>query len=314
MIASDKILEYGSVTNGLLVTVTVSGLFAVTTLLYSTSGTTEPEVDTRRRIWYDTANNVIKTYAPSLSDSTQVSLPIAIVDCTEVNKFTIKQVFNGFGYIGSTVFALPGVKGLAPNGRNADGSLRNEEWSSDRVITRTFTNTVTNGVIAFNPNEPVAGYIFGIISAASFYYNSQENRIYNVSSNTVAEWRFTLIAPNVTMNAGVISNFNPKPPFRAIDYNDKQEIVRWGVPDYTSEIVVNATSYTAPKDGIVLVNCVHKDNNSNNVSVNGIQIYTFSMSGSYANGTMTPFPLTVLAGDVITSNRSILKFYPFRGV
>ena len=40
---------------------------------------------------------------------------------------SIDQVFNGFGYIGSTVFALPGVKGLAPNGRNADGSLKNTE-------------------------------------------------------------------------------------------------------------------------------------------------------------------------------------------
>ena len=34
---------------------------------------------------------------------------------------SIDQVFNGFGYIGNTMFALPGVSGLIPNGRNADG-------------------------------------------------------------------------------------------------------------------------------------------------------------------------------------------------
>ena len=51
-------------------------------------------------------------------------LPIAIVSSRGVDdKFaSIDQVFNGFGYIGSTVFALPGVKVQIPNGRNEDGT------------------------------------------------------------------------------------------------------------------------------------------------------------------------------------------------
>lgn len=93
----------------------------------------------------------------------------------------------------------------------------------------------------------------------------------------------------------------------------KETVVGWGMPDFSAGISVNATSYTAPKAGIVLINCVHVDNNSNNVSINGVQIYNFSMSGSYANGAMTPFETPVSAGDVITSNRNILKFYPYKG-
>ena len=85
------------------------------------------------------------------------------------------------------------------------------------------------------------------------------------------------------------------------------------IPDYSAGISVNATSYTAPKAGIVLINCVHVDHNSNNVSINGVQIYNFSMSGSYANGAMTPFETPVSAGDVINSKRNIWKFYTYKG-
>lgn len=96
--------------------------------------------------------------------------------------------------------------------------------------------------------------------------------------------------------------------------SDRETVVGWGMPDYSAGIAVNATSYTAPTDGIVLINCVHVDNNNNNASINGVQVYNFGMSGKYAGGAMTPFETPVSAGDVITSNRNILNFYPLKGV
>lgn len=89
--------------------------------------------------------------------------------------------------------------------------------------------------------------------------------------------------------------------------------VGWGMPDYSAGITVKATSYTAPKAGIVLINCQHADHATNQVTINGVRLYSVSMTGSYANGTLPPFETPVSAGDVITSNQNILKFYPYKG-
>lgn len=175
---------------------------------------TSPVNDT---LYYRTDNNTIGYY---MSDGSfiQSSLPLGVCVADGTYMFgSIEQVFNGFGYIGSTVFALPGVKGLVPNGRNADGSLNNVEWIINNVITRTLTNSGSNHLIALNPNEPKEGYLFGIISTSNFYYNLEENRNYNLGGNE--EWQFTPIMLDVTLTSGVISNFNLKTTFQAVDYN-----------------------------------------------------------------------------------------------
>jgi hypothetical protein len=80
-------------------------------------------------------------YAPNSSEYVEACLPIAIVTTTGVDsKFaSIDQVFNGFGYIGPTAFALPNVKVLIPDDINPDGSLKNIEITLDKVVTRTIT-------------------------------------------------------------------------------------------------------------------------------------------------------------------------------
>ena len=97
------------------------------------SGTTAPSDTTK--IWYDTTNNAIKMYNNG-AWVRSCSLPFAIYQRTNGEATAIKQVFNGFGYMGSTVFALPGVKGLIPNGRNADGTLNNTEITIDPTAGR----------------------------------------------------------------------------------------------------------------------------------------------------------------------------------
>ena len=71
--------------------------------------------------WYDTTNKVIKL--TNDGGSTWIgdnSFPLCVYKSTGSAATSIDQVFNGFGYIGSTIFALPGVEGLIPNGRNVD--------------------------------------------------------------------------------------------------------------------------------------------------------------------------------------------------
>lgn len=83
--------------------------------------------------------------------------------------------------------------------------------------------------------------------------------------------------------------------------------------DVSAAITINDTSYTAPAPGIIVKQNTHADHADNWFKVNDVQIYNFSMTGSYANGIMTPFPFPVNKGDVCTSNTNFLNFYPFVG-
>ena len=138
------------------------------------------------------------------------SLPIAIVTVSNGAISSIDQVFNGFGYIGSTVFALPGVKGLIPNGRNADGSLKNEEFEVNSVLTRTFEGATLE--MGFWLRDNYISYI----DINGLKYDEEKN-IW-VNNNGVRDKN--MLAGSLTINSGVISNFKTKTAFRASDYND----------------------------------------------------------------------------------------------
>ena len=201
----------------------------------STSGATTPSTG-----WhYNTTDNIV--YRDGNAEN--ISLPIAIV--TNVNgtgATSINQVFNGMGYIGSTVWVDKGVKGLIPNGRNEDGTLKNKEFTTNKIMTRNFTGTwqALLGVKADNISP---------LNVSAFSYNLGEN--INTSKDNGTVWSHTTIA-KFSITNGVISNFQPKLPFRAVDYNDKQEIGTWGLPsvkfvDFT--LGASGTNYIMPANG-----------------------------------------------------------------
>ena len=132
------------------------------------------------------------------------SLPIAIVTVSNGAISYIDQIFNGFGYIGSTVFALPGVKGLIPNGRNADGSLKNIEAVTSTVLTTTATGNV---MVAFRSNA------IGVSGAYSF---DEKN---NINLNDKSFWNVVTVG-FAKESSGKIISFKPKTTFQATDYND----------------------------------------------------------------------------------------------
>lgn len=113
------------------------------------SGTTAPTGYTYM-VWYDTTNNLVKYTTDS--GSTWVSgnsFPFAIVsgDNSTSTWTSIDQVFNGFGYIGSVGFVLPGVQGLIPNGRKENGALNNITFSVNNVILRIFSSDYTGQMV-----------------------------------------------------------------------------------------------------------------------------------------------------------------------
>ena len=191
--------------------------------------------------YYNTSANTIDYYNNGTGLGQRRSFPICEVTLTNGVITSVDQVFNGFGYIGSTVFALPGVKGLIPNGRNEDGTLKNIKFTLNKVITKTSGNyTYTNAIIAYKEGS------FELKSKEDWYYN----QYYNVCVQHYME------LGRVDAENGKITSFKPKTTFHAIDYNeavkysDKPSVSSWGMPsNMYIEVSHSNGTYTAPANG-----------------------------------------------------------------
>ena len=150
--------------------------------------------------WYDITNNKCKV--TSNNGSTWVegkSFPICVVSTDGTKISAIKQVFNGFGYIGSTVFVLPGVKVQIPNGRNTDGTCK-----SVYGVIRTVQQT------SVNPGDGDFSIRIGdnYIAVGKFVYDEETNYNYNqtVSPSNI---RYQTNAGTVSYLSGKITSFEP---------------------------------------------------------------------------------------------------------
>ena len=199
-----KLLFAGTTGNASLISVNVTSCV---------SGTSDSLAGQAFHVWYDTANNLIKYYGSNGSIvSSNRALPVAIITVSGGAISSIDQVFNGFGYIGSTIFALPNVKGLIPDGRNADGSLRNTSFTLSSVKTYTRQSTYSNYSIILKSNDFVNSNI-------SYSYEDNYNK------NTSGEAVSYCIVGNCSSgdNTGKIISFDTKPSFHAVDYYDLQQ-------------------------------------------------------------------------------------------
>lgn len=207
---------------------------------YSQSGSSGPS-GSGWIMYYDIAENLVKLYSDGDEMYSGYSLPIAQVTADGshiVGK--IDQVFNGFGYIGSTVFALPGVKGLIPNGINDDGTLNSAEYTVASVITATYTST-ENGVEIAVVND-------GSFTKGTFFKLGSDGYLYNNAGVKKSAFVFA----SCKLTSGVISDFNPKTVFHALDYNDKGTIAGFSMPSGSRiqlTLLASGETYTAPANG-----------------------------------------------------------------
>lgn len=204
----------------------------------SFSGMTAPTSD-EYSLWFDRFTNFVKMTSDYGSTWTSgLSFPIALVTNTNNVTTSIDHIFNGFGYIGSTVFALPGVKGLIPDGRNADGSLKSVEFTVNNVLVETDLGSSSDDIyIVINSS--------GILyrkTKTKYTYDKEENlNRYNGADDgtTPICWH--------SRTSGIISNFTPKQVFHAVDYNEADFVVAFQRP--TAEN--NYTWYRKYKSGWV---------------------------------------------------------------
>ena len=196
--------------------------------------------------WYDTTNNKIGSYDGNGELEYYCSLPVGVMIDSTSGIVSIDQVFNGFGYIGSTVFAVPDVKGLIPNGRNEDGSLKNIEFTttSVKIYTSPTNYTFSNFGWVCDPVGNIIPY-----DLTYYVHREDENYNYELYNNTIH--KSSLIAYG-SVNAGKTTSFTPKTAFHAVDRNDSSWMSGLGMPsnryiDLT--IGASPTQFTAPANG-----------------------------------------------------------------
>ena len=204
------------------------------------SGSTQPSAN--YALWYDTTNNLVKQKLNGVI-ANSVSFPIAIITTNTTQITSIDQVFNGFGYIGSTVFALPGVKGLIPNGRNADGTLNNTVTNDYDIVKTVQVNTSTAKIAMYGSG--------GLgVQTNNFGLNEQENFNYDSDGlKNALEVASVIVDSNAKITA-----FTPKTAFHAVDYNDTEFITHQVMPSnryIDLPLGTSGTGYVAPADGYV---------------------------------------------------------------
>lgn len=224
------------------------------------SGTTEPSNPNAGTIWYDTTNNLIKRYSGTSWESGE-SFPICIANMVSGTGLTsIDQVFNGFGFIGNCLFALPGVKLLMPNGRNSDGSLNNFEYTtlnpavSEEIPGNNdyFLGFTSGG--GFKRNQVFSGFYVSdsFIRTSSQWcllFNTTDNFYYSTGDYGATWNKYTLLAQigTFTGNNGKISRLNVRQPFRAA--NDQESVHKNGNEEISGRKTFNGSGIGIIKSG-----------------------------------------------------------------
>ena len=103
------------------------------------------------------------------------------------------------------------------------------------------------------------------------------------------------------LNDGAINN--------NLTRGNKQEIVGWGIPDYTA-IVSITNPYTAPSNGFIKY--VHLANQGLAPKIDGIEV-DFT-PGAGANYDIVSLLFPIAKGSVFTFPQSTAKFIPCQGV
>lgn len=211
------------------------------------SGATDSLAGTPWHIWYDTTNNVINRYlADGTTPNPGQSFPIAVYTVSGGAISSIDRVFNGFGYIGKTIFGLPGVKALIPNGRNTDGTLKSIVRDLDKVYTADIGGDYTERQLIISNFTARFG-----TQTNTAYYNPETN--FTMTGATPDTATPVVLLGTIKTYAGIINYFEINTtPFRAVDYSDTEFIAHQAMP---SSRYVNLTlpasggTVTAPADG-----------------------------------------------------------------
>lgn len=165
------------------------------------------------------------------------SLPLALITVSSGKISNIDQIFNGFGYIASTIFALPGVKGLVPYGRNADGTLKSTVYVVPNIIKRDYAgSTVMENVPLFLESTET------FTTGNRLKYDEKTNLLINTNFGTAELNKFAI---GICSFNTVFTKLNTRPVFHAVDMSDADYVIESQLPTANN----NYTWYRKYKSG-----------------------------------------------------------------
>lgn len=243
-------------------------------------------------LWYDLQNNLLKYSSDSGTTWTSgFSMPLCLCGVVNNVRSSIDEIFNVIGCIGNTLWASKGLKILAPNGRNADGSLKNIEYTLSSDTSKELTSADTGLEVFFLRSlDNGQTWDIGYRSYGTQWYIQEEQpqvehcEWYNPKTNlwkhcVSGEWSDILICPlgRVSCNEGQIISLYNYETTDLLKRSDRGEIIEWDRPNLTQsawQLKAYNTLYIAEEDGWVYFN-THLRANANvfNNGSSGIQVY-----------------------------------------
>ncbi len=229
----------------------------------------------------------------------------------------ILEAPNGVAtYSGSTVTLKQGLKVLIPDGRNADGTLKNIEY--------TINADISGELAVSNPAIPMIT-IFNTVSvearsADNIYYGLDINKqsilenhdciyyatdtnywyYYDTDTSQVKTAPFVPVAIYYKTTGENITSLTPFKTFRAVDYNDTEFMAHQASPsgkyiDLSLKASDDPDGYIAPADGWFVVN---KNGNAGQyLSMAGTTSQVQYMIYSSSNNTITALSVPVSKGE-----------------
>lgn len=185
---------------------------------------------------------------------------------------TILETPNGVcTYSGNTITAKSGLKVLAPNGRNEDGSLKNIQYTLSSDTSKELTSAGTGlSVFFLRSLDNGQSWDIGYRSYGTQWYIQEEQpqvehcEWYNPKTNlwkhcVSGEWSDILICPlgRVSCNEGQILSLYNYETTDLLKRSDRGEIIEWDRPNLTqsgSQLKGYNTVYIAEEDGWIQFN------------------------------------------------------------
>lgn len=227
----------------------------------ATSGDDFPSSPINAQRHYKTNENKIYTYTTSAGWTTSTeSFPIAIITYnSDKTVVSIDQLFNGFGYIGSMLFALPGVKCQFADGNNNDGTLKSFVKTIDNIIIRNNLEAETGEAICFI----LDGINYYAVWMCNYHIsatqpNDQEGSVwfdgkkfYKKEKNGEWKQKNLFTAVRYSVNQGKVTRFAPS-DVNSINCYSRADLSSLGMPsskyiDLT--LGVSGSTYIAPANG-----------------------------------------------------------------
>lgn len=159
--------------------------------------------------WWDLSNNLVKSIVSGSVAVSGVSLPIALLT-VDGDTVTIEKVFNGVGFMGTTIYTTPDLLVAVPNGRNSDGTLNNN------VVPQTTVNTYTSPLSYPQVSIVASHNAVSGLGSGLYYYDFETNYLIR---QTGGKYTFAKIG-TFTNNGTYITDIDLDEPFAAVDYNE----------------------------------------------------------------------------------------------